>query len=102
MICIEDFPTLPSQDQLDRYTEAFFSSRSSCPFLGTLPVIYPLRDHTVPPLRMAVACLGAVQLRRPEFESKSLFIAGFMLWSTMIETDNRESRSIDMLLAVGL
>ncbi len=70
--------------------------------MNTLPLGQPLQDLTGPPFRLAVACLGSMQLRCPEKESKDLFLAGIDLWAAMTEIDNREARSLEMLLAVSV
>ena len=52
------------------------------------------------PLRLAVACIASACQRKSETEGRHLFLAGMSLWSTILEVDNREARSPEMLLAV--
>jgi len=59
------------------------------------------REATAPPLRLAQACLGSVYSRRGVGEARDLFHAGSSLWAVILEVDNSEARSIEMLVAVG-
>ena len=102
MSWILDFPEIPSQYQMGHLREAFLSSYANHTFLGALPLAQPLRDFTVPPFRLAVACLGALQSGQPEKEARNLCSAGINLWAAMTEIDNREARSLEMLLSVSL
>ena len=54
------------------------------------------------PLRLAIACLASAYLRKSEVEGRDLFTAGMNLWSVIVEVDNREARSLEMLLAVRI
>ena len=53
-----------------------------------------------PPLRLAMACLGSLHRGRDEAESRLLFQASMSLWGAMLEIDNREARSSEMLMGV--
>ena len=52
------------------------------------------------PLRLAIAGVASAYQRKSETEGRDLFMAGMNLWSVIIEVDNREARSLEMLLAV--
>lgn len=69
-------------------------------FMSRMPLPPPSREAIAPPLRLAQACLGSVYTRRGIDEARNLFHAGSSLWAVILEVDNSEARSIEMLVAV--
>ena len=53
------------------------------------------------PLALAYSCLASIHARNVAEQSKDLFLASRCLLGALMEIDNRESRSPDLLLAVG-
>jgi hypothetical protein len=63
--------------------------------------LIPICESATTPLRLAVGCVTAIHLRRDEAEAEHLFSASRALIGAIMEIDNRESRSPDLLVAVG-
>lgn len=68
-----------------------------------MPLPPPSREIITPPLRLAQACLGSVytQTQKGSEEARNLFHAGASLWAVIVEVDNSEARSHEMLVAVS-
>lgn len=100
---LSDFPaTIPTPAELDNFQESFAKFCGTHVFLGRLPIPQPSisRESIVPPLRLATACLASIYAGNTPSEARDLFFAGAKLWAVMMEVDNRESRSLDSLVAV--
>lgn len=52
------------------------------------------------PLSLSFACLASVHIRQNPAQAKNLFLASRGLLGAIMEVDNRESRSPDLLMAV--
>lgn len=81
--------------------DTFYKSCSCHPFLGDLAVWTLSYTSLASPLLFAICCLASVQARRHESEARNLFMASRGLLGTIMEVDNRESRSSELLLAVS-
>lgn len=68
--------------------------------ISLLPLPPVSREQIVPPLRLAMACLASLHIGRDDAESRHLFLASLSLWGAMLEIDNREARSPEMLMGV--
>lgn len=69
--------------------------------MSRMPLPPPSRETTAPPLRLAQACLGSMYLQKASSEeARNLFHAGSSLWAVILEVDNSEARSMEMLVAV--
>lgn len=101
MALLLDFPDLPSQERIVSLYENFSTTLNTHIFLNQFPLGQSCSDVTTPPLRLAVACLASMHARPPDNESRHLFLAALDLWAFMTEVDNREARSLDMLMAVS-
>ncbi|KAK5064916.1 hypothetical protein LTR84_000750 [Exophiala bonariae] len=64
-----------------------------------MPLPPPSREIITPPLRLAQACLGSVYTQKGSEEARNLFHAGASLWAVIVEVDNSEARSLEMLVA---
>ena len=69
-------------------------------FFNGFPRLLSAPETIAIPLRLAIACLASVQGRKNENEGQNLFMAGMSLWAVLLEVDNREAQSLEMLLAV--
>ncbi len=97
---LSDFPAIPTPAELDSLKEIFAKCYGTHVFLGRLPIPHSSRESTVPPLRLATACIASLHAGHAPSEARDLFLAGGKLWAVMMEVDNRESRSLDWLVAV--
>lgn len=97
---LKDFPQLPTEDRMNQLHESFVAMLPGYMFLSRLPFNAPSHGLLAPPLRLAMACLGAISLQNSGQEANDLFIAGNGLWVVTMETDNREARSLNMVMAV--
>ncbi|KIW27411.1 uncharacterized protein PV07_07149 [Cladophialophora immunda] len=102
MALLLDFPEIPSQERITSLCDDFSTIMKSHVFLNQLPLAQYCTDLTTPPLRLAVACLASMHGKAPGNESRHLFLAALDLWAFMTEVDNREARSLDMLMATIL
>ena len=68
--------------------------------MSRMPPSLTSREAIAPPLRLSQACLASVYTRRPQDEARNLFLGAINLWSVMLEVDNSEARSVEMLIAV--
>jgi hypothetical protein len=101
MALLLDFPEIPSQERITSLCGDFSTIMKSHVFLNQLPVGQNCTDlTTTPPLRLAVACLASMHAKAAGNESRHLFLAALDLWGFMTEVDNREARSLDMVMAV--
>lgn len=90
----------PAEPQYLRHS--FQESCSEQLFLNKLPIPGPTTEAFAAPLRFAIVCLASLHDRRAEEESNEMFFIASSLWGTIMETDNREARSVELLVAVGL
>jgi hypothetical protein len=94
-------PSLPQTTEPQFTREVFLRIFAEQTFLRNLPIPGPTTDNIVAPLRFAVATLSSLHDRRDEEESREGFFLTSGLWGTIMETDNREARSVELLVAVG-
>ena len=94
------FPRLPGQDELMQSHQVFLTHCCDHAFFTGLARLFPSAAQVAMPLRLAIACVASVCVRKSENEGEDLFVAGMKLWSVILEVDNREARSLEMLLAV--
>ncbi|CRG82907.1 hypothetical protein PISL3812_00254 [Talaromyces islandicus] len=100
---LSDFPQgLPPQSEVIRLRNIFANCYSGHPFLNRLPLPPPSRGSVAPTLPLAIACLASVHANNDPAEAKDLFLATFSLWSSIMEVDNREARSLDLLMTAIL
>lgn len=100
MTLLSNFPALPRQTEIVALKEAFSRIGPTHVFLNRFPLPQPTRERQSTPFCFGMACIAAAHANRPDSPSKDLFTAGMSLWSVITEVDNREARSIDMLMAV--
>lgn len=99
---LSSFPNHPLKSDLAHLRRVYTQVCNDHSFFRRISLPLVSREVVAPPLSFGLACLGAVHVRRPAEESRNLFIAGADLWAVMMEVDNREARSLDMITAVGL
>lgn len=98
---LSDFPDeLPSSSKLAYLREVFASCCSTHPFLGRLPIPSPTRHHITSPLCFAIGCVASVHAGANITMSRDLCLASQGLWGSTMEVDNREARSVELLIAV--
>ena len=68
--------------------------------ISLLPLPPASREPVVPPLRLAMACIASLQAGHDDAASRNLFLASLSLWAAIVEIDNREARSPEMLMGV--
>ena len=83
-----------------RLSEIFLERCSEHAFLNRLLVTKPFCEPVAPPLRLAIACVASVQARHGAAEARDLFLASRALMGFSMEVDNREARSLDLLMTV--
>jgi hypothetical protein len=99
---LKDFPKhVPPHDELQRRREALSVAFTGNLFLNRLPVPSPDVESITAPMRFIIGCL--VGAREPDTvaETKALFFAATGLWAAIMEIDNREARSFELLVAVS-
>ena len=101
MAVLSNIPSVPPPNEITYLRQVFSISCASHIFFGRLPLPEPSREPIAPPLRLAIACLASVYLNQAEEESTKLFLAGMSLWTVIMEVDNREARSLELLMAVS-
>ena len=98
---LSDFPEkLPSHDELAYLREVFAKCCSGHPFLERLPIAPPSHTAMAPPLQFAIGCVASVHARCEPNEAENLFRASRGLWGATMECDNREARSVELLVTV--
>jgi hypothetical protein len=111
MALLSSVPELPSEHDLSRLQDAFCATFQRHIFvraieLGTSSPVLP------PYLQLAMAAISSVTSTitvsylsgtyKPMTEtSLDLFVAGTSVWSVMLETDNREARLLEAVIAVS-
>lgn len=113
MALLSAVPAMPSEDELARLQEGFFTCFKHHIFIDTVDVVSTL-SITPPYLQLALACISSVTSPLmttneqpngngtfPADVSTSSFVAGVHLWSVMLEVDNREARLLEAVLAVS-
>ena len=101
------FPELPLRDEVLRARTDFSATLQRHVFLRQVP-LREGEDNSMPPyLLLACACNGRGLTdgsngnRAQQDVARNLLIAADQLYSFMVETDNRKSRSVDTILSVG-
>lgn len=97
-----DFPYLWNNDDLAYLRQVYVKACDDYSFFRRISLPSHSRENVAPPLCFGLACLGSIYAVRPAEESRKLFLAGMNLWTVMMESDNREARSLDMITAVSL
>ena len=112
MALLSSVPELPPEDELAQLQDAFFTSFKSHIYMNVVEV--GNSSNALPPyLQLALASISAATspvafeyLSRTTISSADLsadlFIAGFNVWSVMLETDNREARLHEAVVAVSI
>ncbi|KAH8815295.1 hypothetical protein F5884DRAFT_172944 [Xylogone sp. PMI_703] len=99
---LSQFPRLPDDSRLTNLCQGFLRCCLNHVFFDRFPLPAPNRESTVPPLRLAMACLASISSGGFVEEAQNLFSAGANLWLVMVEVDNGLARSAEMLLAAVL
>ena len=111
MALLSSVPELPSEHDLAKLRDAFCATFKSHIFLGAVEL--GTSSAVVPPyLQLAMAAISAVTSPVPinylsgapkstSESSLDLFVAGVSVWSVMLETDNREARLLEAVVAVS-
>ncbi|KAK3626758.1 hypothetical protein LTR22_023053 [Elasticomyces elasticus] len=98
---LSTFPSqLPTESEITRLREVFVDCSSGHVFLNQLQIYPSTQERTAAPLSFAIACLASVHCRHAEAEARDLFLASRGLGGALMEIDNAESRSPDLLVAV--
>ncbi|KAK3615961.1 hypothetical protein LTR56_026279 [Elasticomyces elasticus] len=98
---LSTFPSqLPTESEITRLREVFVDCSSGHVFLNQLQIYASTQERTAAPLSFAIACLASVHCRHAEAEARDLFLASRGLGGALMEIDNAESRSPDLLVAV--
>lgn len=71
-------------------------------FLSPLANWIQSRELVAAPLSLAASCLASVHARHDAAQARGLFLASRYLSGVLMEIDNKESRSPDLLLAVWI
>lgn len=98
---LSDFPEkLPPPDEMVYLREVFSKCCPGHPFLERLPIAPPSHTTMAPPLHFAIGCMASIHARREPDEAANLFMASRGLWGVTMECDNREARSVELLVTV--
>jgi hypothetical protein len=98
---LQDFPKhVPPHDELQRRREAFSVAFAGHLFLNRLPVPSPLVEPITTPMRFIIGCLAEARNTDAVAETDGLFFAATGLWAAIMEVDNREARSFELLMTV--
>jgi hypothetical protein len=111
MALLSSVPELPPEDDLTRLQGAFCATFKNHIFMSAID-IGPSAAVLPPYLQLAMASISAITspitinylsgTSKSTTESSSdLFVAAVSVWSVMLETDNREARLLEAVLAVS-
>ncbi|KAK5704472.1 hypothetical protein LTR17_021854 [Elasticomyces elasticus] len=103
LMLLSSFPSqLPTESEITKLREVFVDCSRGHVFLNQLQVHASRQEQLAAPLSFAIACLASVHCRHAEAEARDLFLASRGLGGALMEIDNAESRSPDLLVAATL
>ena len=115
MSLLADFPGLPPPDELLTLRSTYAMTLGKHVYLNDVSHLFINPNSALPPyLNLAFACIGrclqgidslststnnAPNLSDPD-SATQFFHAGSKIFSVMVETDNREARTVELVLSV--